>query len=60
MEEYVDVTGKLYHNIYLVDESIESTNDLGWYFFDGTEGLHGPFATLAETEKLLFDYCSQL
>lgn len=57
MQEYVDITGKVYHHIYLVDEPTENMKDVGWYFSDECAQMHGPFSTLAETEKVLKDYC---
>lgn len=32
----------------------------GWYFFDGTGDVHGPFSTRDETVECLKHYCQLL
>lgn len=49
-------------HIYLVEvhDSDWPMYEAGWYFADETAELHGPFATIEETRKLLIEYAASL
>jgi len=47
-------------HIYLLTEKDNDDFLPGYYFADETDGFHGPFSTLEETERILKDYIESL